>query len=393
MVVDRYDTSNAAYGIAVQDCYAYVSTFYYTEDLLVLDVSNPADMIQIGRLVLEHEGGSAVEVRGDYAYVASRGVAVIDVSDPTSPYMVGYLPLEAGVWDLALKGHYVLALGQWRGEVAVVNVADPTAPFLAARIYTPMETKGIQVSRNRAYIACQYAGIQVVNLTDPCHPFVEGFVSTDYSPFGVVASCRKHGLLYTALMTSGLQVSPDACTLNAIPGPAGERLPEVTDGRYSLNLQLSGFRDPGDNRGSFTDLDHPMVGDPTRLPFDRPVTGLFPDPAPDDGLTSPICGAKMEAQPQHAEDATTSLMVSPNPANPGTRISFRLTGTQRVRLGIHDLTGRQVVLLVDEELPAGVHTFDWNGADRRGRKVPSGVYLVRMTAGHQAWSRRITIVR
>ncbi len=77
----------------------------------------------------------------------------------------------------------------------------------------------------------------------------------------------------------------------------------------------------------------------------------------------------------------------PNPFLTATRIALSLPTGEAVSLGIFDLTGRQVRTLHQGRLPAGMHRFDWDGRDNRGRNVDGGVYFVRLdrpTAVHRA---------
>jgi predicted nucleotidyltransferase len=84
---------------------------------------------------------------------------------------------------------------------------------------------------------------------------------------------------------------------------------------------------------------------------------------------------------------------TPNPFNPATAISYDLPVYVRVRLEIFDAKGQRVRTLVDERQSAGSHDVSWDGADDRGRKVGSGVYLYRLTAGSFDKTRRMTLVK
>ncbi len=71
----------------------------------------------------------------------------------------------------------------------------------------------------------------------------------------------------------------------------------------------------------------------------------------------------------------------PNPFNPSTTIAYQLPEAGRVTLRIYDLTGKVVNTLVGEYQPAGYHEVVWNGRDRRGAPVATGVYFYRLEAG------------
>ena len=68
----------------------------------------------------------------------------------------------------------------------------------------------------------------------------------------------------------------------------------------------------------------------------------------------------------------------PNPFNPATTIQFDLPMATDIRIVVYDLLGREVVRLVDRRLEPGYHQLVWNGRDRRGREVPTGMYIVLM---------------
>ncbi len=68
----------------------------------------------------------------------------------------------------------------------------------------------------------------------------------------------------------------------------------------------------------------------------------------------------------------------PNPFNPSTTLRFDLPAATDIHIVVYDLLGREVVRLVDQRLEAGYHQLVWNGRDRSGREVPTGMYIVQM---------------
>ena len=84
-----------------------------------------------------------------------------------------------------------------------------------------------------------------------------------------------------------------------------------------------------------------------------------------------------------APAAGTGLRAAtPNPFNPATEVRFELAAAGRARLEVLDTRGRLVRVLADAQMPAGLQHVIWDGADDAGRRVGSGVYLLRLeTAG------------
>lgn len=68
----------------------------------------------------------------------------------------------------------------------------------------------------------------------------------------------------------------------------------------------------------------------------------------------------------------------PNPFNPETTLSFQIPERTRIRLSVYDVLGKTVNVLVEKELQAGTHSVQWQGIDKNGRAVPSGLYYYRL---------------
>ncbi len=70
----------------------------------------------------------------------------------------------------------------------------------------------------------------------------------------------------------------------------------------------------------------------------------------------------------------------PNPFNPNTTISYDLPEQSIVSLTIYDILGREVKTLVNGARVMGKHTAIWDGKDRFGIPVSTGMYIYRITA-------------
>ena len=78
----------------------------------------------------------------------------------------------------------------------------------------------------------------------------------------------------------------------------------------------------------------------------------------------------------------------PNPFNPQTTIRYQLPGESWVRLSIYNLSGQEVARLEEGVQAAGSHSCQWNAAG-----VPSGIYLIRLSAGKENVVQRILLVK
>ena len=71
-------------------------------------------------------------------------------------------------------------------------------------------------------------------------------------------------------------------------------------------------------------------------------------------------------------------VVYPNPFVRDLRVSYQLARPGQVRLAVYDALGRVVCGLVDRVEEPGYYTVNWHGLDDHGRRVPAGVYFVRL---------------
>jgi len=88
------------------------------------------------------------------------------------------------------------------------------------------------------------------------------------------------------------------------------------------------------------------------------------------------------------------LNVYPNPAIPGvTRVSFELLSAMDVDVAIYDLQGKLVESHTYPAAPSGVNSHVFRGANASGRPLPTGVYLVRVTAGATTAGAKMVILK
>jgi len=83
----------------------------------------------------------------------------------------------------------------------------------------------------------------------------------------------------------------------------------------------------------------------------------------------------------------------PNPFNPSTRIYFYLPERVPVKLAIYDVSGRHIKTLAKGVFRAGPYTLSWNGDNRFGERVGTGVYIYKLTAGRETMSRKMLLMK
>jgi hypothetical protein len=92
-------------------------------------------------------------------------------------------------------------------------------------------------------------------------------------------------------------------------------------------------------------------------------------------------------------EATALVQNYPNPFNPSTTLSFSVGERAHVTVGVYDVAGRRISLLVDSEFDPGVFSVRWDGRDDAGRPVASGTYFARMSAGSSILEKKMILMK
>lgn len=84
----------------------------------------------------------------------------------------------------------------------------------------------------------------------------------------------------------------------------------------------------------------------------------------------------------------------PNPFNPSTVIPFEVPKESEVQITVHDVLGRQIIVLLSGTVRGGRHEVLWDGRDEAGRTVSSGTYFCRLTVpGKASLARVMTLTK
>jgi hypothetical protein len=76
----------------------------------------------------------------------------------------------------------------------------------------------------------------------------------------------------------------------------------------------------------------------------------------------------------------------PNPFNPSTKICYEISGEDasiHTVLTVYNLYGQEIRILVNQVEEAGSHSVIWDGRNRNGVEVPSGIYFYQLKIGDE----------
>jgi hypothetical protein len=90
---------------------------------------------------------------GNYAYLAngSRGLLVVNVSNPASPTQADVFDTPYGTWSLAVAGNYAY-LADGAGGLRIIDVSSPTNVVEVGFYITGGDLQNVTVAGNYAYI-------------------------------------------------------------------------------------------------------------------------------------------------------------------------------------------------------------------------------------------------
>ena len=83
----------------------------------------------------------------------------------------------------------------------------------------------------------------------------------------------------------------------------------------------------------------------------------------------------------------------PNPLNPMTAITFTIPRRSRVVLKIFNVNGELVRTLADGSVAPDEHTIRWDGANKKGARVVTGIYFLRLDTELGTLTRKMVVAR
>jgi hypothetical protein len=135
-----------------------------TAALHLIDVSNPANPVRIGKVdtTTQCPEAFALVVKGDYAFIGDKtnGLCVINIQDKANPRLALRWQEGPPIYDMALVGERIFAACY--SHVSAINIADPLKPILEDVTITPGLAWGIEAVGDSVYIADMDGGLNLL---------------------------------------------------------------------------------------------------------------------------------------------------------------------------------------------------------------------------------------
>ena len=194
------------------------------------------------------------------------------------------------------------------------------------------------------------------------------------------AHCRVHGTLNNLSLPI---LSPALITATTIDSVYTAIIPaEAMTGAYSLDLCDGDWI-----------ITPPTIPNQTAPPPVLLTITESPDTVRTLDFGYSILADADEEESANLPDAFELSQNYPNPFNLSTVIGFTLSRSSRIRIEIFNAIGQRVTTIADRFFAKGSYELGWNGADDRGRIVPSGVYFYTIRADDFAATRKMLLLK
>ncbi len=246
VLVTSIDSLEYCESVVISGQYAYIAAGSRSH---ILDITNPAAPIYIGRI--DGYGGDHqyINVRSGYAYVCNydASLAVVNVTNPSNPVNVMEIPSGYRTARIIFDGNYgYVAVGD--SGVKIYNLVTPSSPVFVTQIQTTGRAASLYYGAitiggtptGHIFVANRNPapGISAINVSNPQVPVTTSFLAaipsatgTAYIPF------YSDGKVYVAYGTAGLRIidvtNPSNVNLLGTADLGGDSRAVVVSGNYA----------------------------------------------------------------------------------------------------------------------------------------------------------------
>lgn len=159
-------STSIIYKVVIQENIAY---FMRDRDLVMADVSNPAQPEVLGAVTINNPGSvTDLDVAGGLAFVSAiSGMQIVDVSNPADPRLRGSVPSQDQTIGVAAGRSGRVYMAELRAGMAVVDVSDPALPRVLETTAIGGEILSLLANGDSLYAAGGEAGFGIFDISTP----------------------------------------------------------------------------------------------------------------------------------------------------------------------------------------------------------------------------------
>ncbi|MCK4655256.1 MAG: T9SS type A sorting domain-containing protein, partial [Candidatus Cloacimonetes bacterium] len=391
-VVGEFKTCKAN-KLCINNNYAYVANGF--SGLKIINISNPQHPFSVSDFKTNNKATDVlVDTQIAYVTVNDSCLQLIDVSNPSQPFILGdvsfpYYFLDQTALNLDKYSNYIYIGGNFVWDMYIIDVSDPTNPFISNQQAVNDFCYDVAIFENYLFLAGYWGGLQIFDLINPVYPVEVGyypldlalsveagneiaFIGDPYTSLRIFDTSNISNPILTATYSIG-SVKDMHCFNDTlyVASSTGIHLFDVTNPYYT---SISGCYPQGvvyKNNYLFCteNFEFKVYGDTTLVSVeDFQIADLH----------------KAE-----------NLSNYPNPFNPTTTISFSLNteNTEDTEIIIYNIKGQKVKTLLNEHLSKGNHSINWNGKDNNNKAVASGLYFYKLSSGKETQVKKMLLFK
>lgn len=150
---------------------------------------------------------------------------------------------------------------------------------------------------------------------------------------------------------------------------------------FQLLCQARALGLSGHLAGPLTRREREAIAIALDLPLDDHPVLVF-------SVGEPLTGIEEPELPRPVEITGARPVIGPGEV---LRVEYLLRQSGTVRAEVFDLLGRPMARLFEERLPAGYHSFEWDGTDSDGRPVKRGSYVIGVFGPGSVAQHKVTV--
>ena len=159
--------------VEIQGEYAYTN---YSNNIYITDISNPDAPIDKGYCRVD-SSVSDIAAAGNYLYATGYKLDIINIEDPSKPFVTGTVEDFDSSNSLFIAGDYIFVVGS--SKLRIFDVSNPSSPIEMGSCSSPSSGTDIVLSGNYAYIATISNGLQIADISDKENPVIIGNCNID----------------------------------------------------------------------------------------------------------------------------------------------------------------------------------------------------------------------
>ena len=363
---------------------------FQKDNLFLIDISDISEPL----IVDSFKAGQvrSIQSQNDLLFVASpTGLLIFRIDRKGKFDLTGQLDLSE-IYYVDVQGSLAV-LGQFFDGIYLADVSVPAAPRMLSSLNLGLVIHQIAIRGNRFFVSGQI-GSFIYDIANPEQP-EEIWTSTASSLFPSDEGDRFFVMADGYLSIYSISVSNEVELASEVPTgwrsvrkmlvkddylflmtPANLFVYDVSD-IHNISQVAIAQTSAGTNNDIFVNDEYIIIADN--------IIYIFPNELSDKATA-------ISAQTE--ETYSLALLQNyPNPFNVDTAIPFSLHQRGMAEIHIYNLAGQKVAELETGLRESGRHIIQWDGRDKQGRQVASGIYLFQLRHGENMLTRKMLLLK